>query len=134
MYCTTFVALEPPAFDLPVDAIAAAITERTRAVIVNSPQNPTGRIYSLSDLKRLAEVLSAASARIGRPIRILSDEAYNRIVFDNRVFHSPSEVYPETFVVYTYGKTLLAPGERIGYVAIPPAMGDRERVRRAVAP
>lgn len=127
------VALEPPAFDLPIDAIISAVTERTRAVIVNSPHNPTGRIYPLADLKRLGDALSEASKRIGHPVRILSDEAYNRIIFDGRAYHSPAEVYPETFVVYTYGKTLLAPGERVGYVAVPPTMADRERVRRAVS-
>jgi aspartate aminotransferase len=126
------IPLSPPDFDLPVAAIAAAITERTRAVIVNSPQNPTGRIYSREDLTRLAEVLAAASQRIGRPVRILSDEAYRRIVFDGHAFHSPAELYPETFVIYTYAKVLLTPGERIGYIALPPEMSDRERVRKAI--
>jgi aspartate aminotransferase len=124
--------MAPPDFDLPIAAIAAAITSRTRAVILNSPHNPTGRVVPLSELAGLAEVLRAASARLGRPIQVLSDEAYNRIVFDGRAFHSVAEVYSETFVVYTYGKTLLAPGERMGYIAIPPTMGERERVRRAI--
>lgn len=127
------VNMEPPAFDLPIEAIAAAITPRTRAVIVNSPHNPTGRVFPLGDLSRLAGELRSASARIGRPIRILSDEAYNRILFDGRAFHSVSEVYPESFVIYTYGKTLLAPGERMGYIALPPSMADKERVRRAIS-
>lgn len=127
------VTIEPPAFDLPVEAITAAINERTRAVIINSPHNPTGRIYPPADLERLASALTKASERIGRPIRVISDESYRRIVFDGRAFHSVAEVYPETFVIYTYAKTLLSPGERLGYVAATPGMRDRARVRKNLA-
>ncbi|HET8784025.1 MAG TPA: aminotransferase class I/II-fold pyridoxal phosphate-dependent enzyme, partial [Candidatus Limnocylindrales bacterium] len=83
------VRLEPPGFDLDPDAIAAAITPRTRAVLVNSPHNPTGRIYGEGELRALGDVLRAASARHGRPITLLSDESYNRIVFDGLEFRSP---------------------------------------------
>ena len=62
---------------------------------------------------------------------LLSDEPYNRIVFDGRTFHSPAEVYPHTIVTYSYGKTLLAPGMRIGYIAVPPTMPGREDAARA---
>ncbi len=114
-------------FDLDVDAIAAAITDRTRAIIVNSPNNPTGRIYPEETLERLAGVLTEASKRNGRPVYLVSDEAYSRIIFDDRRFLSPTELYPYSFLVYTYGKTLLTPGERLGYIALPPTMPDRER-------
>jgi aspartate aminotransferase len=123
------VRLEPPAFDLDPDAIAAAITPRTRAVLVNSPHNPTGRIYPLGAWRQLGAVLAAASERNGRTVYLVSDEPYSRIVFDGREFHSPAEVYPATIVNYSFGKTLLAPGMRIGYVALPPTMPDRERLR-----
>jgi aspartate aminotransferase len=123
------VALEAPSFDLDASAIAAAITPRTRAVIVNSPHNPTGRVYPRAQLEALAEVLSDASARNGRPITLLSDESYRRILFDDAAFLSPAVVYPETFVIYTYGKQLLAPGERIGYIAVPPTVQGRESLR-----
>lgn len=126
------VKLEPPSFDLNVDGIAAAITERTRAVIVNSPHNPTGRIYPPEQLRRLAEVLTEASDRNGREIFLVSDEAYSRIVFDDREFRSPTEFYPNSFLVYTYGKQLLTPGQRLGYVALPPEMPDREEMRMAL--
>ncbi len=115
-----------------MDGIAAAITERTRAVIVNSPHNPTGRIYAPEELRRLAEVLSEASARNGRDIFLVSDEAYSRIVFDDREFRSPTEFYPNSFLVYTYGKQLLTPGQRLGYIALPPQMPEREEMRRAL--
>ena len=120
-------------WDLDVDAIEAALTERTRAIIVNSPNNPTGRIYPPATLERLGAVLSAASERIGRPIYLISDEAYSRIVFDDRGFRSPTEFYPHAFLVYTYGKQLLTPGERVGYVALPPQMPDRPAMHRAMS-
>ena len=126
------VRLEPPGFDIDASAIAAAITPRTRAVLVNTPHNPTGRIYSPASLKAVADVLAEASERNGRTVYLMSDEPYNRIVFDGRRFHSPAEVYPATIVNYSYGKTLLAPGMRIGYIATPPAMPDRERLRRDI--
>ncbi|HSH79590.1 MAG TPA: aminotransferase class I/II-fold pyridoxal phosphate-dependent enzyme [Herpetosiphonaceae bacterium] len=126
------VKVDPATFDLDLDAITAAIGERTRAIIVNSPNNPTGKIYPPETLTRLAGILAEASERIGRPIYLLSDEAYSRIIFDGHTFHSPAGFYPNTFVIYTYGKTLLTPGQRIGYIALPPRMPDRERMRGAL--
>ena len=126
------VRLLPPRFDLDVQRIADAITDKTRAVILNSPQNPSGRVYQDADLAALAEVLRAKSARIGHPIYLLSDEAYCRIVYDGRPCPTPARHYPDTFLIYTYGKTLLAPGQRIGYIALPPAMEDRAELRRAL--
>ena len=123
------LALEPPAFDLDVDAIAAAITPRTRAVLINSPHNPTGRIFSPETFADLAAALTDASARIGHPVWILSDEPYRRIAFDGRVAHTPAEVYPHTVITYSYGKQLLAPGMRIGYVAVPPSCPERAELR-----
>jgi aspartate aminotransferase len=122
----------PPRFDIDVEAIDAAITPRTRAVLLNTPHNPSGRVYPIDDLRRLAASLAAASDRIGRPIRLVSDEPYNRIVFDGRTFHSPAEVYPDTIVTYSYGKQLLAPGMRIGYLTVPPTMPDRVALRDRV--
>jgi aspartate aminotransferase len=123
------VPLQRQTFDLDLAALAAALTPRTRAVIVNSPQNPTGRIYSAETLERLAQILSDAAERLKQPISILSDEAYSRIVFDGRACSSPAQFYSDTIVIYTYGKTLLTPGERIGYLALTPTMPDRERIR-----
>jgi aspartate aminotransferase len=119
-------------FDLDLDAIAAAITERTRAIIINSPNNPTGRIYPPETLKQLATILSTASQRNGRPIYLLSDEAYSRIIFDGRRYDSPTAFYPYALLIYTYGKTLLTPGQRMGYIALPPALPDREQLRPAL--
>ncbi|HYN99386.1 MAG TPA: aminotransferase class I/II-fold pyridoxal phosphate-dependent enzyme [Actinomycetota bacterium] len=126
------VDLQPPVFDLDVAAIEAAITERTRAIIVNSPNNPTGRIYQPAELTELAAVLDRASERNGRPVYIISDEAYSRVLFDGRRFFSPAAFYDRTLLVYTYAKTMLTPGERIGYIALPPGMPDAELVGRAI--
>ncbi len=108
------------------------ITPRTRAIIVNSPHNPSGRIYSPQVLIGVAQVLTDASARIGHPIWVISDEPYNRILFDGRECHSPAEWYPHTVITYSYGKTLLAPGQRIGFLTVPPTLPDRERLREEV--
>ena len=126
------VPLAPPAFDIDREAIAAAITPRTRAVLLNTPHNPSGRVYPMEDLWDLAGTLEAAGHRIGRPIYLISDEPYNRIVFDGRTFHSPAEAYPHTITTYSYGKTLLAPGMRIGYLTVPPTMPGREELRDRV--
>jgi aspartate aminotransferase len=126
------VPLAAPAFDIDLAALEAAITPRTKAVLLNTPHNPTGRVYPETALRDLARVLGAASTRIRRRIFLVSDEPYNRLVFDGRRFHSPSEVYPDTITTYSYGKTLLAPGMRIGYVALPPTMPDREPLREAL--
>jgi len=116
------VACKRSTFDLDVDAIADAITPTTRAVIVNSPNNPTGRVYPKRTLIRLAAVLAEASDRHGRPIYLISDEAYQRILFPGTVFSTPTAHYPHSFLVYSYGKTLLNPGQRLGYVALAPSM------------
>jgi aspartate aminotransferase len=122
------VDLPQPGFELPIEAIERAITPRTRAIIVNSPHNPSGRIAQPREL----EALAAALGRAPRPIYLISDEAYCRVLFDQRSFHTPLHHYDRSFLVYTYGKTLLAPGQRIGYIAMPPTMPDREELRGAL--
>jgi aspartate aminotransferase len=119
-------------WDLDLEAIEAAITERTRMVIVNTPNNPTGRIYPAETLASLGEILRAASVRNGRPVYLLSDESYNRIVYEPHVFESPLRHYERSLLVYTYGKTLLAPGLRIGYLALPPGAPDGDAIRGAL--
>lgn len=114
-------------FDLDLDAIDAAMTNHTRAIIVNSPNNPTGKIYSAETLRALARILEKHSAHSGREIYLLSDEAYSRIIYDGREFPSPTSFYPYSFLIYTYGKTLLTPGQRIGYIALPPNMPKETR-------
>lgn len=121
------VRLKAPGYELDLDAIDAAIGSRTRLVIVNTPHNPTGRIYGREILEDLAALLERASVRIGHRIYLLSDEPYRRLRFDGRGFVSPASVYPWTFISYSYGKVLLAPGQRLGYLAISPLMPAAER-------
>ena len=85
--------LSPPAYDLDLEAIASAITPRTRMLLLNTPHNPTGRIFPAESLKALATILHAASEKNGRPIYILSDEAYSRILFDGNAMVSPASFY-----------------------------------------
>lgn len=128
------VALRRPTFDLDFDAIDAAIGPETRMVIVNTPHNPTGRIYDRAALETLSDLLERASARIGHRIFLLSDEPYRRLRFDGRGFTSPAAIYPWTLISYSYGKVLLAPGQRLGYLAFSPLMpsADRQALRDAV--
>jgi aspartate aminotransferase len=128
--------LDPDTFDLDVDAVARAITPRTRIVVVNSPANPTGRVYTRDRLAELAEVLESASVRDGRRIWLLSDEPYRRIRFDGAGFTSPAACYPWTLIDYSYGKVLLAPGQRLGYLALSPLIprAERAELRAALLP
>jgi aspartate aminotransferase len=125
------VALAQPRFDLDLEAIDAAIGPRTRLVIVNTPHNPTGRIYGRDALAALADLLGRASERIGHRIFLLSDEPYRRLRFDGRGFVSPASLYPWTLISYSYGKVTLAPGQRLGYLALSPLvpLADRRELR-----
>ncbi len=123
------VDVDPGTFDLDVDRIQRAITPRTRFIIVNSPNNPTGKVYPPDTLVRLGDVLDRASKDLGHPIYLLSDEAYRTIVYDGAEFHSPTTFYRNSIMVYTYGKTLLTPGQRVGYVALSPRMDHLEELR-----
>lgn len=120
-------------FELDVEAIGRAITPRTRLVIVNSPANPTGRVYPKAAWEALADVLEDASQANGRRIWILSDEPYRRIRFDDVDFTSPAAVYASTVIDYSYAKVMLAPGQRIGYLALSPLLPPAERAELQAA-
>lgn len=119
--------LEPPRFSPDPQRLADAITPRTRAVILNTPHNPSGRVLDAAELAAVADVLREASARHGRPIHLLADEAYRPIVLDGRRAASPSEHYEHTIVLYSFGKQILAPGHRLGYLALSPRIPGDER-------
>ena len=104
------VSIDPQTFDLDIGAIEAAITPRTRAIIVNSPNNPTGKVYPAETLEGLAQVLTSARENTGRPISIISDESYSRIVFDGRPYISPSALLSRILSSSTHtGKPCLPP-------------------------
>lgn len=125
------VDIDPATFDLDLAAIEAAITPRTRVFVINSPHNPTGKVVPSETLAKLATILEEASARNGRTIYLLSDEPYAKLVFGGGRAPSPAEHYAETLVAYSYGKQHLAPGQRIGFLAVSPRSAAREEIRRS---
>jgi len=117
-----------PDFSLDCDAISKTITEKTRAILINSPNNPTGKVYREEELKELADLLFHYSAKFGQPIYLISDEPYRKIIYDDITVPSIFNVYNESFVVTSFSKDLSLPGERIGYVAANPDMSDKDMV------
>ena len=115
-------------FDLDIGAIESRITARTAAIIVNSPNNPTGRIYPEKTLKALADMLLSAGRRIRRTIYLIADEPYRKLAYDGTVVPGMLSLYPHTVVVTSYSKDLSLPGERIGFAAINPAADDDRRL------
>jgi aspartate aminotransferase len=120
-------------FDLDPEAIGRAITEKTRVVLINNPNNPTGVVYSQSTLNRLGEVLEAASKRIGRPIFLLDDAPYRKLVYDIPKCPSAFDAYENTLMATSHSKDLAVPGERIGFLAISPRCPGAERVADGAA-
>lgn len=119
-------------FQVDVQVLASAITEKTSAVIINSPNNPVGVVYSPQTLEGIARTLREKSAQFGHPIFLISDEPYREIAYDGyRVSWVPS-IYENTLVCYSWSKSLSLPGERIGYVLVPPAVDKARRVYAAV--
>jgi aspartate aminotransferase len=106
-------------FQIDLSSLESVLTQNTQAVIVNSPNNPTGVIYTEETLKGLAELLRRKSKEYGHTIYIVSDEPYRELVYDGAVTPYIPHFYENTIVCYSYSKTLSIPGERIGYVLIP---------------
>ncbi len=115
-------------FSLDLAAFEAAFTPEVRAVIVNSPNNPTGRIYTRAELTALAELMRKMERKFGREIYLVSDEPYRFLNFDNLELPSVFELYEHSVVIGSYSKNLSLAGERIGYVAVNPAMADGEKL------
>jgi aspartate aminotransferase len=113
-----------PDFSPDPGALASALTERTACLIINSPNNPTGRIYSRADLDAIAGVLAEHGRKTGRMPYLIADEPYRAIAYGGAAVHSAMEAYPETIVVSSWSKSLSLPGERIGYVAVSPRCAD----------
>lgn len=112
-----------PDFHLNLDAVEASIEEKTRVMLINSPNNPTGVVYTKEELLALGKILDAASERFGKRIYLISDEPYRKIVYDVEV-PSVFDVYPHTIVLTSYSKELSLAGERIGYLAVHPKAED----------
>lgn len=121
-----------PDFQLDIEALDAAIGRKTSAVIINSPNNPVGAVYSRDNLEALAALLERKEAELGRKLYVISDEPYREITYGAEVPYVPC-VYPRTIVCYSYSKSLSLPGERIGYLYVSDLMDDASEVSAAVA-
>jgi aspartate aminotransferase len=126
------VPSKPLTFELDLKLLAAAITGRTRCVLINSPNNPTGRIYTLDELGQLSEILRQASARTGRPILLVSDEPYRFLAYDGAQVPAIFPLYEHSVVISSFSKNLALAGERVGYVAVNPAMPEGDRLLAGV--
>ncbi|MBS7262017.1 MAG: pyridoxal phosphate-dependent aminotransferase [Eubacteriales bacterium] len=113
-------------------ALAAAIGPHTKAVILNSPNNPSGAVFTRKTLTTVAGILRDTEKRYGHPIYILSDEPYREIVYDGAEVAWLPSLYADTAVCYSYSKSLSLPGERIGYILVPPQAADARRLYAAV--
>ena len=114
------------AFQINFDKMEEMMNEKVMAVLVNTPNNPSGVVYSAETLKKLAEVLKRKSEEYGHTIYLISDEPYREIVFSGVDAPCVSKFYPDTIMCYSFSKSLSLPGERIGYVAVSPQCGDAE--------
>lgn len=106
-------------FQIPFAALEQCLNAHTQGVVINSPNNPCGVVYSDETIARLAEILTRKSEEYGHPIYLISDEPYREIVYDGRAAPFIARAYPRTLVCYSYSKSLSMPGERIGYVLVP---------------
>ena len=122
-----------PNFQIPMEKLEALLTQNTQAVIVNSPNNPSGTVYTEETLTRLAALLSKKSEEFGHPIYIIADEPYRELVYDGVTAPFIPNIYPNTVVCYSYSKSLSLPGERIGYVYVPGKATDSKALYAAIA-
>ncbi len=119
-------------FSLDIEAIGKAIGRKTKAIMINSPNNPTGRVYSRKNIMELAALLRRKSREYDQTIYLISDEPYNEIVYDNIKVPGVLQAYANSIVAYSYSKTLSLPGERIGYIAVNPKLHEAHELITAL--
>ena len=131
----TFKVVPPdvPAFQINMAALAEMLTPKTQAIILNSPNNPSGVVYSRQTLETLAAILRAKEALYGHPIYLISDEPYREIAFHGVEVPWVPQIYKDTIVCYSFSKSLSLPGERLGYVLVPKQVTDADSVYAATA-
>lgn len=127
------IPVDTNGFRLDFDKFEKAINSNTKAVIINSPNNPSGVVYSEDTIKKLAEILNKKSAEYGHEIYLISDEPYRELVYDKDTFVPfVTKYYNNTIVCYSYSKSLSLPGERIGYILVPDEVTDSKNVYASV--
>lgn len=119
-------------FQIDFDAFEKLLSPKTKGVIINSPNNPSGVVYSEETIQKLSAVLEKKEQEYGHTIYLISDEPYREIVYDGLEVPYVTKYYKDTFVCYSYSKSLSLPGERIGYIIVPDEMADSKRVMAAV--
>jgi aspartate aminotransferase len=117
-----------PDFSLDIDAIKNAFNKNTAAVLINSPNNPTGKVYTHDDIKQLAAAMEDHFKKTGRRLYLIADEPYRKIIYDGRKVSPVFKFYSDSVVVSSFAKDLSLPGERLGYVAVNPACSDCEEL------
>lgn len=117
---------------LDLNAIEKSVTNKTRAIILNTPNNPTGVMYSKKSLEDLTMILSEKEKRLKREIYMISDEPYREMIYEGR-FKSPATSYSNSFIVYSWSKSLSLPGERIGYTAVNPNIKHKDDIIKGIA-
>ena len=121
-----------PDFQIDLSKLEEMVNENTAAILINSPNNPSGTVYSRETLQRLADILRRRSEEYGHPIYIISDEPYRELVYGVETTWLP-HIYPNTVVCYSYSKSLSLPGERIGYIYVPKSAADAPKLYAAIA-
>ncbi len=122
----------PDTFQPDIPAITKAITANTKAIILNSPNNPSGAIYTEESLQALAKVLGDAEKEFGHPVYVISDEPYAKIVYDGVKVPSVAKIFKNAITVNSFSKSLALPGERIGYIAVNPTIEDADTLVAAM--
>jgi len=129
---TVVVPADTQTFQLNTEAFERLITDKTRAVIINNPNNPSGVVYSSETLDKLQKILSQAEKRIGHPIYVISDEPYRELVYDGEMVPFMPKHIKNCLIAYSWSKSLSLPGERIGYLAIPKQIDAYEELQSAL--
>lgn len=130
---TVEVPAQRDTFRLDIPAIEEALSPRVKGVVINSPNNPSGVVYPRENLDALGALLRRKGEEYGAPIYLISDEPYREVVYDGVEVPWVPHCYENTLVCYSYSKAISLPGERIGYVLVPPSMADHDAVYQAVA-
>ena len=125
-------ASDQDTFQIDFEVLKPLITEKTKAVIVNSPNNPSGVVYTAETVTKLAELLRAKEAEFGHAIYLIADEPYRELVYDGMDVPYLTKYYKDTIVCYSYSKSLSLPGERIGYILVPDEVTDAKDIYAAV--
>ena len=116
-----------------MDVLRATITEKTKAIIINTPNNPTGVVYDEQTIKNIASVLTECEEKYGHPIFLISDEPYRELIYDGVEFPFLTKYYPNTMICYSFSKSLSIPGERIGYLLVPDEAAESKDILTGTA-